>query len=166
MLHGTHDSTVPMAAAVPACVQTQALLNVCEFTPFVGEEHRVLGADLALDFLQRSVVDVAWTPTTVTVATTRQGNTIRVHARLTAAGVGVACDLFGCDDEPLAGRELHVEVAGQTTTLVTGPDGVATGELQLPPGALQPPQAGGDRTVNVRYHGGPGLEPALTSSQF
>ena len=166
MLHGTHDQTVPMAAAVPACAQTVALLNVCEFTPFFGEEHRVLGADIALDFLQRHVAGVAWTPTTLTLEATRLGNRLNVQARLTAAGIGVACELLGCPDEPLAGQELHVEVAGLATTIVTGSDGTATGQLRLPPGSQASLQAGGDHAVIARYHGGPGLEPELTSSQY
>lgn len=155
MLHGTNDLTVPIAAAVPACVATAALLNVCEFTPFLGEEHSILGADIALDFLERRVVEVDRTATHLAPTTTRNGNALRVQVRLTADGVGVTCDLLGCAEEALAGRVLVVDVAGSTATLVTGSDGWAVVTLEVPEG---------EHTLRVRYHGDPGLEPAISTS--
>jgi dienelactone hydrolase len=70
--HGLADDVVPYPAAVPSCVLTVAMTNVCEQVLDPDQEHPQFGFDLWREFLYRRMIQtpVLSLPTSVTVVGT------------------------------------------------------------------------------------------------
>jgi len=121
MIHGTNDTTIPIVAIFPACIETIAFLNVCEVTPVLGAEHVIAATDVALDFLHRRVIDAPRTPTTLALApvggSAAVGDVVSVAARLTSGGA------------PLAAKRVTFLLGESRSDATTDADGVATAEL-------------------------------------
>ena len=121
MIHGTNDTTIPMVAIFPACIETIALLNICEVTPVLGAEHVIAAPDVALDFLHRRVIEAPRAPTTLVLApaggSAAVGDVVSVAAKLTSG------------DTPLAGKRVTFLLGESRSDATTDADGVATAEL-------------------------------------
>ena len=121
MLHGTSDPTVPFPSVIPSCAVTQALLNICELTPFPGSGHSVLGTDVARDFLYRYVVAADRTPTTLTLDPVPSSGQITDHVPVRAT--------LSSEGLPLGDRKVVFALGSEQVAVVTGPDGVAEATL-------------------------------------
>ena len=161
ILHGSHDTTVPLVGALAPCANAIAMANVCEARVFVGEEHDMRRPELwpdfareSADFLYRTVLSAARTQTQLldTAANTR-GETVTASGRLTTA-----------DGAPIAGARVLGRATAGWAEAVTD----TSGEFVM---LVDAPDHGRATDVVIRYEGsstgswldGPAVAPTHTT---
>lgn len=162
ILHGTHDTTVPIVGSLAPCANAIAMANVCEARIFVGEDHDMRRPELwpdfareTADFLYRNVIAAERTPTQfVDVGTAAHGETVTVTGWLTTA-----------EGEPLGGAR----VLGRATSGWAGTTTDSSGAFVLPVDAAD---HGRSTELLLRYEGhstgswldGPQVAPTHTTA--
>lgn len=152
LFHGTHDTTVPMAASAAPCANTIAVGNVCEMHVWAGDghglaSHRPEMATMSADFLHRHVIQAERISTAFEdVATTVRGETVGVTARLVTE-----------QGDPVAGaRVLSRATAGWVEAKTAG-DGSFAIEVHAP-------DHGRATDILLRYEGFHPNRPSLPTT--
>ncbi len=140
VMHGTNDTTVPMATSTAPCTQTLAVGNICEMRIYPGAGHGLPDADRGLtstSFLYRHMISAERVPTRLSdLAASTQDEEVIVTGRLaTEAGAPIA-------DARILGRG---ETGGPVEATTSG-DGTFTLGVQAP-------DAGTPFSVKLRYEG-------------
>ena len=139
VMHGTHDTVVPIFGATLPCTNTLAVGNVCEQRLYPGAGHGLPDADqgpASAEFLYRHVINAPRTATSFEgVSTSPQGETVAVIGRLVKDG-GAA----------VAGAPVVGRATAGWVSATTGPDG----SFSL---AVPAPDHGQATDVALRYDG-------------
>ncbi|MEX2394383.1 MAG: prolyl oligopeptidase family serine peptidase [Actinomycetota bacterium] len=139
VMHGTNDTTVPMATSTAPCAQTIVAGNVCEMRIYPGGGHGLPNADRGLvstNFLYRHVIGAERVPTGFAdVAATAHGEAVTATGRLVTD-----------QGDPVAGARILGRATSGWAETTTDADGT----FAL---IVQAPDHGRSVDVKLRYEG-------------